>query len=188
MLSGILLAALASGASVDTERTYLSGRGCDDAVAWSFEIDKGPRAGVKTTIPVPSCWEMQGFGELQYGQYVRGLGKKWENVDPFAGTAVYRLSFAAPASSAGRHADLCFEAVFTDCDVELNGVRLGSHQGGFCPFSFDVTGVLKATNELVVVVRDDSSDKSVNFAERRGDFWNFGGIWRPVLLGAKDKK
>ena len=185
MLSGILLAALASGASVDTERTYLSGRGCDDAVAWSFEIDKGPRAGVKTTIPVPSCWEMQGFGELQYGQYVRGLGKKWENVDPFAGTAVYRHTFAAPASSAGRHTDLRFEAVFTDCDVELNGVRLGSHQGGFYPFSFDVTGVLKATNELVVVVRDESSDKSVNFAERRGDYWNFGGIWRPVYLETK---
>ena len=132
MLLGILFAALASGASVYTERTYLSGHGCDDAVAWSFEIDKGPRAGVKTTIPVPSCWEMQGFGELQYGQYVRGLGKKWENLDPFAGTAVYRHSFAEPASARGRHVDLCFEAVFTDCDVELNGQRLGCPLGMMC--------------------------------------------------------
>ena len=185
MLLGFLLAALAAGANVETERVYLSGRGCEDAVPWSFEINRGPHAGEKTTIPVPSCWETQGFGRFQYGQYVRGLGKKWENVDAFDGTAVYRHAFPAPASAEGRHVDLCFEAVFTDCDVELNGERLGSHQGGFYPFRFDVTGKLKAVNELVVTVRDESSDKTVNFSERRGDYWIFGGIWRPVYLETK---
>ena len=170
---------------VETERVYLSGRGCDDAVDWEFEIDRGARAGEKATIPVPGCWESHGFGVLQYGNYLKGPDKKYRTVDPECCTGVYRHRFAAPEGCDGCHVDLVFQAVFTDCEVSLNGERLGSHQGGFYPFQFDVTGKLRAENELVVTVKSESSDESVNFAERRGDYWNFGGIWRPVYLEVK---
>ena len=170
---------------VETERIYLSGHGCDDAVDWEFEIDKGARAGEKATIPVPGCWESHGFGVLQYGNYLKGPDKKYRTIEPACCTGVYRHRFAAPEGCDGRHVDLVFQAVFTDCEVSLNGESLGSHQGGFYPFQFDVTGKLRAENELEVTVKSESADESVNFAERRGDYWNFGGIWRPVYLEVK---
>ena len=62
-----LLPAL-SAAENQTERQYLSGHGPADAVPWEFTVTGGRRAGEKTTIPVPSQWELQGFGTYNYGQ------------------------------------------------------------------------------------------------------------------------
>ena len=50
-----------------TEVRYLSGHGADDMVEWDFYYTAGRNSGQWTTIGVPSCWEMQGFGTLQYG-------------------------------------------------------------------------------------------------------------------------
>ena len=51
----------------ETERQYLSGTGKDDTVQWEFEVTGGRRAGEQVTIPVPSQWELQGFGSYNYG-------------------------------------------------------------------------------------------------------------------------
>ena len=58
-------AAMAQG-GVQTEKVYLSGRGCDDMVEWDFMCTGGNRSGEWTKIGVPSCWELQGFGTYQY--------------------------------------------------------------------------------------------------------------------------
>ncbi|MFA5046569.1 MAG: hypothetical protein WC542_11650, partial [Paludibacter sp.] len=50
-----------------TERVYLSGHGCDDMVPWDFFCTGGMNSGKWTKIGVPSCWELQGFGQYQYG-------------------------------------------------------------------------------------------------------------------------
>ncbi|MGN0833078.1 MAG: glycoside hydrolase family 2 protein, partial [Kiritimatiellia bacterium] len=171
-------------AGVETERIYLSGRGCDDAVAWGFSIDRGRRAGEATTIPVPSCWEAQGFGVAQYGFNLRCPEAKYRHGnDPVsAETGIYRHAFDFRKTD-GTCVELVFEAVFTDCEVRLNGTLVGTHQGGFQTFRFDVTDAIRdGRNELVVTVRKESANESVNFAERRGDYWVFGGIWRPVYL------
>lgn len=63
-----------------------------------------------------------------------------------------------------------------------------SHQGGWYEFSYDVTtNVVPGanTNVLEVTVQEASANSSVNSAERRGDYWNFSGIFRPVYLMAK---
>jgi hypothetical protein len=46
---------------------YLSGKGTDDAVDWDFMVSTGSQAGVWSTLPVPSNWDMHGFGTLAYG-------------------------------------------------------------------------------------------------------------------------
>ena len=51
-----------------TEVRFLSGHGPKDAVPWEFSVTGGRRAGEWTTIPVPSNWELQGFGTYNYGQ------------------------------------------------------------------------------------------------------------------------
>ena len=73
----------------------------------------------------------------------------------------------------------------TDAEVKINGVSAGEiHQGAFYAFKYDITKLLKygESNLLEVTVSKHSSNQSVNEAERKADFWIFGGIFRPVWL------
>ena len=50
-----------------TEIQYLSGTGCDNTVNWQFYCSAGQNSGKWTLIPVPSNWELEGFGTYNYG-------------------------------------------------------------------------------------------------------------------------
>ena len=77
----------------------------------------------------------------------------------------------------------------TDTTVLINGQPAGAtHQGGFYRFSYDITRLVKpGRNEIEVRVSKESANQSVNHAERRGDYWTFGGIYRPVWLEARPR-
>ncbi len=79
----------------------------------------------------------------------------------------------------------------TDTRVTINGQPAGPlHQGGYYAFKYDITSLLKPAgqkNEIQVDVDDDSMNASVNNAERRADYWNYSGIFRPVYLEAVPK-
>jgi beta-galactosidase/beta-glucuronidase len=80
---------------------------------------------------------------------------------------------------------IIFEGVMTDAEVKVNGQSAGElHQGAFYAFKYDITRFLKYgdKNLLEVTVAKHSSNESVNNAERKADFWIFGGIFRPVWL------
>ncbi|MDR3220040.1 MAG: DUF4981 domain-containing protein [Dysgonamonadaceae bacterium] len=171
--------------SQTTEIQYLSGKGFDDAVNWEFFCTEGRNSGVWTTIKVPSCWELQGFGTYQYGM-------------PFYGKAnppgiareqgKYKYGFKLPQAWEGRIIRIVFDGVMTDCEVIINGrtcVKL--HQGAFYRFKSDITDRVffgEKENILEVTVSKESANPSVNLAERRADYWNFGGIFRPVFIEA----
>ena len=56
---------------------------------------------------------------------------------------------------------LHFGAVDYECEVTLNGVRLGGHKGGYYPFTFEVTDVItNGENELTLTVTDPSETGS----------------------------
>ena len=67
----------------------------------------------------------------------------------------YRKRFFLPSSFASKRVLLHFEAVDQICSVTLNGRLLGTHAGGYLPFSFDITDDLAEENELIVTVKDD---------------------------------
>ena len=68
---------------------------------------------------------------------------------------VYHRQFAAPELGDDDICLLHFDAVDYECDCYLNGKSLGTHVGGYLPFSFDITNQLKpGVNELHVVVFD----------------------------------
>lgn len=162
----------------DTERVMLSGAGPDDAVLWNFEIDGGRGAGKTTKIAVPSNWQQQGFGHYQYG-YDKGPRS--------ADHAVYRRRFSVPAGWNDKTVRIVFDAVMTDTQVKVNGIVAGPlHQGGFNRFSYDITRLVKpgAENTLEVEVSESSAATDTDIAERHGDYWVFGGIYRPVWLEA----
>ena len=94
-----------------------------------------------------------------------------------------------PPAWRGRTIRLVFEGVMTEATVRVNGVSAGApHIGGFYRFGYDITPHVKlsdrADNLLEVDVNKVASDAASEKAERRGDYWVFGGIFRPVWLEA----
>ncbi len=160
-----------------TEKVYLSGTGSDQTVQWDFFCTGGMNANKWTKIAVPSCWELQGFGKYDYGfakDSVRGKEK-----------GLYKHRFNVPANWKGKVINIVFEGVMTDAEVKVNGKSAGAvHQGAFYAFKYDISKLLNYGKEnlLEVTVAKHSSNQSVNEAERKADFWIFGGIFRPVWL------
>lgn len=181
----------------NTLRIYLSGHGCDDMVPWEFYCTGGRQSGQWTTIGVPSCWEMQGFGTLQYGYWFNEWNKQ-PHQEPIADEkGIYRCHFSIPAEwlsarspkkgATQKNIRIVFEASMTDTDVKINGKPAGErHRGGFSTFSYDITKLVRGGDNLLeVTVSKESDNPNVNHAERRADYWNFGGIVRPVYLEVK---
>ena len=170
--------------AAETETQFLSGHGKDDPVKWEFLCDKGQNANKWSTISVPSNWELQGFGIYGYGRVTPAGG--WPRVH-----GIYKRTFTTPATWRDKIVFVKFEGVMTDALVSINGQPAGPvHQGGYYAFKYDITGLLKPAgqqNNIQVDVDDDSKNDSVNRAERRGDYWNYAGIYRPVYLEAVPK-
>jgi hypothetical protein len=187
----ILMAAtssIASAMGAQTERIYISGKGPSDAVEWDFHCSSGRRSGEWTKIPVPSNWEQHGFGGYDYG-HVPSEEKHDE-------VGTYRTTFKVPEDWKNKVVRLVFEGSMTETSVRVNGQAVGSaHLGGYLPFTVPLNGynhfregqmspVLRygELNELEVTVSKKPSNLSLDLAERQGDYWVFGGIYRPVYL------
>lgn len=175
-----LIAALFTGISLnvaaqDTQYQYLSGTDKDHTIEWDFLINTGQKSAVWSKIAVPSNWEQQGFGTYNYY-------KDTKNPEE---TGIYKYHFNVPAAASAKNIFIVFEAAMTDTKVMINGQQAGPiHQGGFYRFKYDITKLLHlgGDNLLEVTVSKKSENESINRAERKADFWLFGGIFRPVYL------
>lgn len=159
-------------------------------VQWDFFCSDGHNSGKWTKIGVPSCWELQGFGTYQYGMRFYGKATPEGIADE---TGKYKHEFTLPKEWNGRQIQLVFEAAFTEIRVQINGRKAGSgtYQGGFTRHTIDVSDRVffgQKKNRLEVEVLKESTNPQVNLAERRADYWNFGGIWRPVFIISKPAK
>ena len=81
----------------------------------------------------------------------------------------------------GQRALLYFGAVNYEAIVFVNGKNIGRHVGGFTPFCYDVTDVLREGNNFVILKIDNKRHQD-NVPTRNFDWWNYGGITRDVLL------
>src|SRR5687768_11437511 len=163
----------------ETEFQYLSGTGEDNTVNWQFFCTAGSNSGKWTTIPVPSNWELHGFGKYDYG-FAKDSARGKE-------MGLYKYEFSVPAAWKNKKINIVFEGSMTDTEVKVNGQLAGPvHQGAFYAFKYDISRLIKhdGNNLLEVSVAKHSSNASVNEAERKADFWIFGGIFRPVFLEA----
>ncbi len=161
----------------ETKTLFLSGQKVEDNVKWDFLVTSGRKSGVWQEIRVPSCWELEGFGEYNYGHDGNKSSEK----------GLYKSRFKLPEDWSGKRIFIVFDGSMTDTKVTLNGEQAGEiHQGSFYRFKREITHLVsyKKENLLEVEVSKMSSDKSVNQAERKADFWVFGGIFRPVFLEA----
>lgn len=101
----------------------------------------------------------------------------------------YQRSFSVPSSWKNKDVMINFGAVDWKADVFINDVLIGSHKGGFTPFSFNITPYLKGSKDQKLVVRVwDPSDKGYQprgkQTSRPEGIWYtpVTGIWQTVWL------
>jgi beta-galactosidase/beta-glucuronidase len=106
----------------------------------------------------------------------------------------YRTKFTVPSSFKKKNILLHFGAVDWLSDIYLNGVKVGSHQGGYDPFAFDITSFIKGSGLQLLELRvTDPVDKGPQprgkQVLRPGGIWytSVTGIWRTVWIEAVPK-
>jgi beta-glucuronidase len=99
----------------------------------------------------------------------------------YEGSVWYRTKFDARKSAPDHRLFIYFGAINYEAEVYLNGKKLGQHIGGFTPFAFEITGLVRESgNSLVVRVNNNRHADAVPTVNT--DWWNYGGITREVLL------
>ena len=117
-----------------------------------------------------------------------GYGKKVDD------KLVYEKAFCVPADFKKETILLHFGAVDQIATVYLNGQKLGSHEGGYLPFSFDISKVVKRDGEnLLKVEVIDTLSKDYPYGKqtkKRGGMWYtpVSGIWQTVWLEEVSKE
>ena len=104
-------------------------------------------------------------------------------------TLWYEREFTVPTSWIDRRVKLNFGAVDWKTEVFINGVSVGTHEGGYTPFSFDITPQLQVAAEqrLVVKVWDPTNASFHPVGKQRLDplliwYTPVSGIWQTVWL------
>ncbi len=136
-------------------------------------------------IPVPSNWELQGYGVPIYVN----IPYEWtREPDPPAVPAdhnpvgSYRKRFRIPAEWDGRQIYIHFGAVKSAFYLWVNGEKVGYSQGSKTPAEFDVTRYVEPGENLLAVEVYRWSDGSWLECQ---DFWRISGIERDVYLEAR---
>ena len=94
---------------------------------------------------------------------------------------VYQRSFTIPSSWKNKRVLLHFGAVDWKADVWVNDVKVGSHTGGFTPFTFDITPALESKSNTLTVKVWDPTDRS--YQPRGKQVTNPSGIWYTPVSG-----
>lgn len=100
----------------------------------------------------------------------------------------YQREFNIPKSWRGKHVLLNFGAVDWKCDVWVNDIKVGSHTGGYTPFSMDITNVLKKKGNQIKVRVWDPTDQGEQpcgkqHVKPHGIWYTpVTGIWQTVWL------
>ena len=137
---------------------YLDKKPKDKTELIEYSFDKSP------TLWVPGDWNSQDNKLLYY-----------------EGTIWYRRLFDFRKTTSDNRVFIHFGAANYETDVYLNGKKLGKHVGGFTPFNYEITELLKPEgNSLVVKV--DNKRKREAVPTLNTDWWNYGGITRDVTL------
>lgn len=100
--------------------------------------------------------------------------------------STYRKHFSVGQEVVNKQVFIDFEGVMLKSTVYLNGHLLGVHQGGYTPFSFEVSTYLVQDDNLLTVYVDATEDASIPPYGGRVDYLTFGGLYRDVWLRVVD--
>jgi beta-glucuronidase len=98
----------------------------------------------------------------------------------YEGTVWYKKSFDYQRRPDTR-LFVYFGAANYFADVYLNGEKIGQHEGGFTPFNFEITKLVRETGNFLVVKVDNKRRRDA-VPTLMTDWWNYGGLTRNVKL------
>ena len=122
-----------------------------------YDFDKAP------TMQIPGDWNTQD-----------------DRLFFYEGTVWFKKSFQAVPMT-DYTTLLYFGAVNYDCHVYINTKHVGHHIGGFTPFNYDISDLLKE-GENTIIVKVDNKRHAEDVPTQIFDWWNYGGITRDVKL------
>ena len=138
---------------------------------------------LRTTINLNAGWTFTGPAG---GPCPVDIPHTWNAIDGqdggndyWRGTCLYEETFPKPEFGADQRVYLEFRGVNASARVALNGSEVGSHDGGYSTFRWDVTDFLAEENRLTVHVDNSRNDRVY---PQKADFTFYGGIYRDVLL------
>ncbi|MEW5816743.1 MAG: sugar-binding domain-containing protein, partial [Spirochaetota bacterium] len=139
---------------------------------WEFSLDSTFSSSETCVVSVPGC-----------------LGVAIPALQDYRGIMWYRKRFKVNSLTPDKTYLLHFGGVNYYAEVTLNGNRIGTHEGGYTPFHFNVTSFLKIHNELILkVLMPGEDDPSYPFREiphgkQEKDWYGAAaGIWKDVSL------
>lgn len=133
------------------------------------------------TIPVPSNWQMHGYGRPHYTNIRYPFPIDPPFVPQENPCGAYRRAFTLPAAWEGREVFLCFEGVSSAFYIWINGQQVGFSKGAHLPAEFRITPYLRPGENLLAVQVFQWSDGS--YLEDQ-DMWRHCGIFRNVWMRA----
>ena len=150
---------------------------------WQYAIvDKGART--------PQAFDGEILVPFAVESSLSGVQKRIDDTKEL----VYQRTFEVPSAWKGKQVLLHFGAVDWKADVWVNDVKVGSHTGGYAPFSFDITPALNAKSNKLVVCVWDPTDKSYQprgkQVSKPSGIWYtpVSGIWQTVWLEPVNEK
>jgi Glycosyl hydrolases family 2, sugar binding domain/Glycosyl hydrolases family 2 len=156
---------------------------------WQFLADR------EGTLKVSDLNRAQGWRDVRVGL---SWNAQFADLRDYMGVAWYRTNVNVPDLSNGRRALLRFGACDYFSEVFVNGRSIGTHEGGYTPFTFDITDALHAgANELAVRVIDPPMDEREGRARfptmlyneiphgKQNWYVQTGGLWQPVWLESR---
>lgn len=119
-------------------------------------------------------------GKLFHGEEVSLPHTWYADGDYYQGDGVYQKLFTVQQPSDDKRYYLRFDGVDKCCDVYLNGIHIGSHEGAYNRFALEAGGEIKTGENLLTVLVNNEKGETVS--PLSGDFTIFGGIYRKTEL------
>lgn len=132
-----------------------------------------------SALPVPSNWQMEGYGFPHYSSCPYPFPLDPPHVPRLNPTGCYRKQWDWNPQWDGRRIHLVFEGVDSAFHVWVNGQPAGYSEGSHCTSEFDVTRLLQeGVNTLAVRVYQWSTGSYLESQDK----WRMSGIFREVYL------
>lgn len=161
---------------------------------WEFLLVKGPlqapagwqddTANAKFgSIVVPSSWQMEGHGQLQYVNITYPIPFSPPHVPLDNPTGLYRRRFRLPGRWMDRRVHLRFGGVDSAAIVFVNGIEVGATKGSHLPAEFDISSAVRFDDENRLAVMVPRFSDGTYLEDQ--DKWRLSGIFRDVELIAR---
>jgi hypothetical protein len=141
---------------------------------WDFEFDS-------LNVGLNAAWQS---GKTAFSKKINvpfPWGSPLSGVKDEADIAWYKKSVIVPKTWANQRVFVTIGASDWETTVWLNGVFVGKHQGGYTPFSFELTNFVKLGTPQYLVIRVDDKRRDFTLYGKQG-YGNARGIWQTIYL------